>query len=325
MLKVLLILSLAATLIPGAPALRADPHVPDAVSRCLNFWASDDDPQVVCTAAIEAKGVSSDLLAMVYETRGVAACRAGDQKRGFEDLSKAIQLVPVFPHAFSERSYCNPNDSWTQILADSSEAIRLAPQSPEFYRFRGRLQNWQGHQELALADFDRAIQLDPTNNIFLDDRGVTLFLLGRYAEAAVVFMKVMRLTPGDPYPVLWLHLARLRAHQPDTDEFQAGVRSLSATQWPKPIFDAFQGRRSFRELETASPSAGGDDWKLWACESYFFSAENSLAKGDTGEETLSLLRAAVSFCDPSFNSMLAAKMELGRLGAPEPGALNRPR
>ena len=49
----------------------------------------------------------------------------------------------------------------------------------------------------ALADFSRAIELDPGNAWAIASRGETYRLMGRYDEALADFNRAIELDPGD--------------------------------------------------------------------------------------------------------------------------------
>jgi tetratricopeptide (TPR) repeat protein len=49
----------------------------------------------------------------------------------------------------------------------------------------------------ALADYDRAIELDPDLDWVIADRGDTFRAMGRYDEALADFNRAIELDPGD--------------------------------------------------------------------------------------------------------------------------------
>jgi lipoprotein NlpI len=162
-----------------------------------------------------------------------------------------------------------------------------------------------------LADYDKAITIAPRFTDAMDERGMTLFDLGRYDDAAQQLATVVRVTPGDPYPVLWLHIARLRAHTPDAQEFQAGIKTLDLTTWPAPLFDLYLGKASIDDVRAASEQHP-DGAAEGECETAIFGGEYQLTKGDPAAAT-SLIAEASRACGPSENRYLTAWAELKRL------------
>jgi tetratricopeptide (TPR) repeat protein len=310
---------LAACMVFGecnAPA-SAQPSVPEIVSRCLEGELDSSVRVKNCTSAI-AVGVSpAEVLALVYLARAHGYCVSRQYDLAILDQDRAIQLVPNFPQAFIDRANCHFGMGEIKAgIADLDEGIRLAPDVPGFYRQRAKIYNLIGDHDLALADYDQAIRIAPLFNDAVDERAKTLFDLGRFDEAAAGFIVTIRLTPRDPYPVLWLHLSRLRSHVSDTDEFQAGMKTLDLTHWPGPIFDLFQGKyphgkdalnamRATAEHAAATPQGG-------ECEGAVFGGEYLLTTNDTAGAT-ALFQEAASVCDPGENRFLTAWAELKRL------------
>lgn len=295
----------------AAPA-SAQPSVPEIVTRCLAGESDGEGPVKNCTSAI-ASGVSPvEVLALVYLARAHGYCGRRQYDLAILDQSRAIQLVPNFPQAFIDRANCHiALGEFEAGIEDFDEGIRLAPDVPGFYRQRAKIYNWIGDHDLALADYDQAIRIAPFFNAATDERAKTLFNLGRFEEAATGFIVTIRLTPRDPYPVLWLHLSRLRSHVSDTDEFQAGMKTLDLTHWPGPVFDLFQGKSTLDAMrakawhDATTPQRG-------ECESAVFGGEYLLTMNDTAGAT-PLFQEAASVCASSENRFLTAWAELKRL------------
>ena len=60
----------------------------------------------------------------------------------------------------------------------------------------------------AVADFDEAVRLDPTNAEFFDKRGSLHFNCKRFKEAAADFAEAVRLDPQQPAYRLHLEWTR---------------------------------------------------------------------------------------------------------------------
>ncbi len=70
-----------------------------------------------------------------------------------------------------------------RALADSSEAIRLAPAQARAYANRGDVYRQQGDLERAMADLDEALRLDPTLTAAYTNRGLTHEARGNIEQA----------------------------------------------------------------------------------------------------------------------------------------------
>ena len=261
--------------------VRAQAVVPEIATRCLMRDHDAGGALANCTEAIDAGGMSAELTALVYNARGEANCARHEYDLALADQNEAIRLVPDFPDAFFDRASCHlgKNDI-KSAFADYDEAIRLAPRVPGYYRYRAELYNWTGDHDRALADYDAAIRIAPRSTTDMDERAMTLFDLGRYDEAAAQFGPVIRLTPGDSFPVLWRHIARLRSHTPDAEEFATGIGTLDLSAWPGPVFDLFLGKTSFNAMRNASDRSP-DGPAEGECEVAVFGGEYYLTKGES--------------------------------------------
>jgi len=69
-------------------------------------------------------------------------------------------------------------------LADCNEAIRQWPDNAEAYSGRGRIYYWQKQYDLAIQDFDKALQLDPSEWMARSTKALALVRLGRLDAAS---------------------------------------------------------------------------------------------------------------------------------------------
>ena len=307
--------TVAAAVASACMAARPAPTDED-IAQCLA--ASDGPPPegtiAVCTRTLQAAGLSDDERSFAYLARGDALCDQSRYDEGIADFDKAIALRPRLAEAYADRGHCRFNKrgdaNVASGLADYDHAIALAPRSPCFHEQQAHLLNLVEDDKRVLADYDAAIRLAPRFNIAMDERAKTLFALGRFDEAAAQWVTVIRLTPGDPYPVLWLHIARARAHEPDAAEFQAGIKTLDLNGWPGPIFDLFLGRTSLTAMRQAGYRL--DDGREGECQGAIFGGEYALTKGD---ETTArpLFEEAASVCHPYEYQYVTAWAEYKRL------------
>ena len=65
------------------------------------------------------------------------------------------------------------------------------------YNNRGEVYRQQGESENAIADFNKAIELDPTDAIAYSDRGVVYFAQDEFEKAITDFTKAIELDPAD--------------------------------------------------------------------------------------------------------------------------------
>lgn len=83
-----------------------------------------------------------------------------------------------------------------EVVADCTEAIRLAPDDPLLYLERGKALTELGRHEEAIADYDRSIGLDPGNVAAFLSRCQARSDLGRHEEALEDYERIVSLDPN---------------------------------------------------------------------------------------------------------------------------------
>lgn len=284
--------------------------VPRPILRCL--YTYDVEGRLAsCTQAIDSGVGSAEMRALAHHARAIAHCVDGYPDRSVVDESEAIALVPNFPAAYAHRAECKQAlGDLEGARADQAEAMRLDPGVPGYYREAAMMANLAGDHDVALEHLEYAMRRWPQFNELIDLRAKTLFNLGRYDEAAEAFAQTVKAFPGDEPPVLWLHLARLNAGQPDAAEFAANTATLNLSGWWTSIFDYYHGRGDYGPALQAGRSS--DDANA-ECLASLFIGEHMLAKKDT--LGAAFLGGATSTCDPrtAQTSLMAAWAQLKRI------------
>lgn len=108
-------------------------------------------------------------------------------------------------------------------------AVALAPDSDAVRQVEGNLYFEQGRMAQALATFDMAVELNPSNAAALAHSGAALIMLGRPEEALGPIGRAMRLSPRDPRLAGWQMFAGV-AH------LHLG-QDAAAVQWLAPAVD----------------------------------------------------------------------------------------
>ena len=115
---------------------------------------------------------------MFYYNRGVTRYEAGDDKSAIADLTRALQDKPSDPQfralclVMRARCYINQAKS-APAMSDLNAAIKLHEDS-EAYRLRGIVHKVAHEYDKSLADYEKAIALDPKN---ADAYGTEAYLL----------------------------------------------------------------------------------------------------------------------------------------------------
>jgi tetratricopeptide (TPR) repeat protein len=94
--------------------------------------------------------------------RRAGARRALKQpKEARVDLDRAIEIDPEFAEAYSVRAQVRQEEDAEGALADYNRAVSLEPLNPTFYRNRAALHYKEERTAEALKDVERSLELDP--------------------------------------------------------------------------------------------------------------------------------------------------------------------
>ena len=85
---------------------------------------------------------------------------------------------------------------YARAIADFDRAIEIDPGSASAYYNRGIVYNAMRDYARAIADFDRAIEIDPGRANVYNNRGVAYEALGDYGRATTDFNRAIALDPG---------------------------------------------------------------------------------------------------------------------------------
>ena len=85
--------------------------------------------------------------------------------------------------------------NFTLVEGDSKEP-EVVPGSAEDHLARGKARMAKDDAQGAIADFTKAIELDPKSALFYANRGMALLLKGKDAEAQRDFNRCLKLSPS---------------------------------------------------------------------------------------------------------------------------------
>ena len=154
-------------------------------------WAETSDS----TASASLREIYRSLETIFQDA--FSATQAGDFATAEAQWTKAIELVPDNPAAWSNRG--NAHLSQFQIpeaLADFNQAVTLAPNLPDPYINRGIAWEALGDWSKAIEDYDRAIELNPKDAVAYNNRGNAKGGAGDWPGAANDFKTATALAPG---------------------------------------------------------------------------------------------------------------------------------
>lgn len=99
-------------------------------------------------------------LDLAFRSRATINYRLKKVDEAIGDYSSAISLDPTFADYLVERAaYLHQTKKLDEAIADLTRAIDLAPTGSEPYFARGYIYRWSGKFDLAIADLDQAVRL----------------------------------------------------------------------------------------------------------------------------------------------------------------------
>ncbi len=140
-----------------------------------------------------------------YYNLGIVYSRAGAHAEAVEAYSMYI-AIPGISAANLADGYNNRGIAQKALkrhdlaLADYNKAIELAPSDPKSWINRANLNAQLRKDSAALADYDKAIALDPKYGFAYAQRGILQMNLSRSEDALKDFAMAIELDPGNPEP-----------------------------------------------------------------------------------------------------------------------------
>jgi tetratricopeptide (TPR) repeat protein len=147
--------------------------------------------------------------AVVFHSRGIALNRLGRNADALKDLDRAILLRPDYGIAHETRSRTlvdlaatvapdRRREALSSALADTNRAMQLLGPDDEgrLLVSRGRIHFFLGRTDAALADFTRALELEPDSLQALSLRGAVYADTGDLERAIIDFTRFLRQQPG---------------------------------------------------------------------------------------------------------------------------------
>ncbi|GCA72568.1 TPR repeat-containing protein YrrB [Microcystis aeruginosa NIES-2519] len=159
---------------------------------------------------------------VVYRFLGDFSTSAGREREARENyeqaltvINQAISLVPNNPNYYNEKwSVLSELKRYDEGLAAITQAINLAPRAA-WYVNRGILYRRQQKYELALDDYNQAIELNPNHANAYNNRGNLYQDLQKYELALDDFNKAIEINPN--FAILYYNRGNLYINQQKYD------------------------------------------------------------------------------------------------------------
>ena len=138
--------------------------------------------------------------AAAYSVRGWAYYRIRDYQSALKDNNRALDLKPNVPSALANRSWTLWGmRQYDKALVDANRAIELAPDYARAYLTRAVIYLYMENNVNAIEDFNKAIELYPKPNVVAYlNRGAAYRNIGRYEETFKDYEKSIEIDPTNP-------------------------------------------------------------------------------------------------------------------------------
>lgn len=179
-----------------------------------------------------------------YSMRGLAWLKSGDPKKAIEDFSETIRLSPKHAQSLAFRGIAwRTTKQYQKAIDDLTRAIELHSTNPslDIVHFeRGMTWKYLKNYDKAIEDYDKALKIKPDNKSVYVYRARVQKLKGEFAKVVADYKKAIAL---DPKYVRALNgLAWSLATCPDevfrdgTKAVEYATRACELTEWRKSFY-----------------------------------------------------------------------------------------
>jgi tetratricopeptide (TPR) repeat protein len=150
------------------------------------FWSLVVLGQSVATAQTESNAFDSGVDVEEIMRRGIALAEQGDHKGALLVYAEAKQAMPGFPGAYIAEGYSlNALEEYGLAIQAFTKALNLGANTFEVFNGRGEAFMERNEIELALNDFNNALELNRSNPAILSNMGHVMANFTRDFESAI--------------------------------------------------------------------------------------------------------------------------------------------
>jgi tetratricopeptide (TPR) repeat protein len=206
-------------------AIYSEPGFGEAYNnRGLAYYAKGDDEHALSDFETAIRLMPGSALPL--SNRGLVYLHKADYEKAIVDFSQALERNPRFAKAFFNRGLAYfDSKNYDNAISDFDKAIEFTPEEiftvlnkvpagknplsrdlinsldftqqyadlPSVYVYRGIAYLDKSNYEMALADFEKAIQLRPDSALAYYSRGLAYYSMGDDIQAIADFKKVLEL------------------------------------------------------------------------------------------------------------------------------------
>jgi Tfp pilus assembly protein PilF len=216
---------------------------------------------------------------------GLAALQVGDDVTAESKLAQMTQLAPGEPAGWANWGVLAFRQRTFDAAAQRYERARqLAPKNDQIYYLLGILQSTRGNSQQAIADWHRAVAINPQNYRAAYQLAQEVERQGgpgSDAEFESLIQNILKVQPDNL--AAWLELARAAAKRGDAATLKSALEQISsrASQWPPEVQ---------QQLAALVAAAAGPDAHAAATRTTFL--RNTLMRVPEFRESLAVLQAA---------------------------------
>ena len=134
------------------------------LSRAIAYWSIDDHDNAFLD--FDKAIILSPLYAEAYLQRGGAYLTLVDYEKAIADFDRVIELNPEHAYVYYARglAYAAYVQDYDRAIDDLNRSLVLEPDNADVYNSRGVLHEIKGDFDLAIADYKRALAIDPVHD-----------------------------------------------------------------------------------------------------------------------------------------------------------------
>jgi lipoprotein NlpI len=197
--------------------------------------------------------------------------------------------------------------------ADYDRIIALEPRRATAFNSRGITYQLAAQYPRAIADYDTALMLDSGMTAALKNRGRAQFYLGNFDQAARDLSDGLEGDTANSFVSVWLHMIRRRIGIADTAELARNIARTDRTRWPAPVAALYLGRITPAQFADSLVTGDSAARALKRCGGAFFLGEY-LLWSERAIDAKARFEEAASICPRNETEYMGAMAELGRLG-----------
>jgi RNA polymerase sigma factor (sigma-70 family) len=135
--------------------------------------------------------------ARAFYERGKVRALLGQKDGAIADFTRAIELGLENSFLYVDRAdvFFYDKEEYDKALADLSKAIKLDPQSAQWYGLRGQVWRFKSDYDKAIADLNEAIRLEPESAFAHENRGAVWVARGEHDKAIADLNQAIALHP----------------------------------------------------------------------------------------------------------------------------------